>query len=1376
MHTNIGLHFEDVGFAVTDIHKTLKNLANNGFDKVAATGLGIFTQYEQVKDTVSELQGKNPDFKMEIIPAIKCYFEDENHTLCFIAKDYEGYKSLCKMITKSNEFGTLIASESKKLTQNKPIITLKILQEYAKKGHLLLTTSDETGYFSKELTKQYLLQQDTQELKKALDHIEIPPYGAFSYSDLSLIIQHWQYNKSIKKPTKASINSAEKYFKKTNDRSLLNVLENQIAQYEIAHAFVERYENLVTIAKKTIKEYESLQDDYMKLTEELHNLSNVKEQSIQMYQSLCDILGADNVCIELQYHGKEIEKEIIKELIQFGTEVNGQFVIGNSTRIGTTKQAEDLQEEILRLTIAHYDANREEGLTNLDHPEEYCIKTEDDLKQSFQPILSTILPESETFLEAAIQNTEKKMDECLIIEPEQPNHYPQFCEDENATFIELCQKGIAWRFPNRFPNQEYEKRLQHEIQIITSMGYAGYHLIVQDYLQYGRLLGYLDEEEVANAPLSIDELEKYLKDNNVPHYGVGIGPGRGSAAGSLCCYLLGITDLDPIRNGLIFERFLNPERVSMPDIDSDFRPQVRLKAREYVTHKYGEQNVCEIVTKAYQGPSGCMHIAARYIAAKQNMTITDEAIKTFNNKHWDAVANKLSKKFQAYIEDDYELFKKDNQSQLSEEEHQILDYIPILNGLFTGYSQHAAGVIISKDNISDEIPLMWNQSSQSMQTQCAMASAEAKGYLKMDFLGLRNLTTISNAVKHNVNPNDRTDICLDVNKRDTQMLSDPAVYKKIFSTGMTQGVFQFESLGMKQMLKNFQPESFEDIVLLVAAYRPGPLNYIPEMIAQKWYRKDPEHYISRISKIYPESSYPNLYPTPKSTLSLNNATLQSILAPTYGCPIYQEQIMQIFQQMAGYSLGRADEVRRAMSKKKEEKLRHETENFIYGNQKEIEQAKEKLEALKNELATEQNISKREKLQAEIHQFKIPDEIEGCIKKQGITEKEAMDLFNGMIDFAKYGFNKSHAAAYAVVAVETAWLKLYRTLDFYISALNNWKKRDELPAYAAEMAQFTNIKILPPSLYHKDNIFTAENGNIRFPIKKAKNMQIDMNTIVPATSLQEFIAKNPKVSNTKLKKLIELGCFNQCWYFSNDKFQQYEIYRTNHSVKAMKQWVDENYDTIYKYYNLKSLIKSDTSKQKDFDAIKDILNQKVLCDFPKGQPIVPVAHTNLDILEERNTEYDLTNHVFSMEKDLKIIRGYRNQNTFKTLQDTTEESLPIPVTIVSLGSSRTTKNGKEFIPVTLMDRDGRIAIRRFPISIEGELKGIGTNQASHKLYGIMNLTKSEYFLNQFKMVKDYPKPQQSTTIDYSDSLLQESFQQNNPMIEHQEKYYGEELER
>ena len=1316
---NMGVHFEDAGYAVTEIDKTIKNLIRAGYKKVAITGLSTFSAYEDVLSEVKHIKESNQDLQLDIIPGIQCYFEEEGKYITLIAKDYEGYLELSKIITEANELGTIIENPNNQ-SANHPVIYMDNLRRNIKPGHMILNISGQNNVFSSLLSGDYMaLKNDINSLEERLSNLyKIDEENFISYDDIDDLIRYYDTLSTIKRPLKKEYTFAERYFKETDDSSLIDEYNNKLSAYEHAKEDMKQLDGYISELRKIHRTNAKYNNQLLEKMEALENYSDAKQiqDATSLYLDFEEIFGKDNICFELQSHNNKEEKEIIEKLTEFAYSMQGDnpnFVVGNETRIGVLSNDNDMDFEIMRLGMSRFlyeDKERKNKKDNIYVPinqlqplKEYCIKTEDELQKDITNELKDKYENAGDIVNKAIKRTDALLNSCYIEPHEQENHYPKYCDDENSEFEKRCIAGISWRFPNGFPSKEYEERLQYELNVIKSMGYAGYHLIVQDYLEYSRLLGYLTDEQIEEAPLTIPELEKYIEDNNIDRIGVGIGPGRGSAVGSLCCYLLGITDVDPIEQGLLFERFLNTERVSMPDIDSDFAPTVRYKAIDYVKNKYGAKNICQIMTKQYDHEKGSIRDANRYIieskiykAKQAHADVYDEEIDDKElekiKKECEKITNNLIKEYEAYekkaenenLQKGLKGFLAFNENSLSIQQKNIINHAIYIDNMFTGYGKHAAGVIISKDCVGDAMPLMLNSNSKMMQTQCQMASAEEKGYLKMDFLGLRNLSVITDATKYPFKKEDKTDVLQNAAKRDIEVLKDKEVYEKIFSKGLTQGVFQFESAGMKNYLKALQPESFDDIVLLNAAYRPGPMDFIPEIIERKKWEKG-----GRVGE------------PPKSTISLRNDTLDDILKNTYGCPIYQEQIMQIFQRMAGYSLGRADEVRRAMSKKKEEKLAKERENFIYGNAKEIEAAKQHLEHLKEKL-TNTTGTEALAIQSEINDFKIPKEIAGCVKLQGITAEEANKLFDQMMPFAKYGFNKSHAVAYSVVAVETAWLKLHRTKDFYCSALNHWKDRNEVTAYAAEMSNF-DIKLLPPRLDNKSAEFTVEEDGIRFPIIKANNFDKNFN-VVPDTTLQGFIKKNPELSQTRIESLIKLGCFDACWDLKEPHLSM-EKQRIGENRHAQINWLKTYYKTVNSCANLEISINSGllsendvTKKQKELNdklselmsaAVKDIKEVKI----PGQLKVTPLKHSISEIFEERKWEFDFTCHTFGVDDDFEIIKKYSNHNNYDTLMKNETLLVNTPCVVLSVSDEQYTKTNKLFYNIQLMDRNGNIFFRR-----------------------------------------------------------------------------------
>ena len=597
---------------------------------------------------------------------------------------------------------------------------------------------------------------------------------------------------------------------------------------------------------------------------------------------------------------------------------------------------------------------------------------------------------------------------------------PRFDVPEGYTAWEylnkLCREGLERLYDP--VTEELKERLDYELNTIRTMGYVDYFLIVWDFIKFAR-----DHE-------------------------IMVGPGRGSAAGSLVSYTLGITQLDPMRYQLLFERFLNPERVTMPDIDVDFCFERRQEVIDYVTRKYGKDRVVQIVTfgtlaargvirdvgRVLDMPYAQVDSIAKMIPTELNITI-DKAL-TMNHEL-------------------KELYESDD------EVHYLIDMSRRLEGLPRHTSMHAAGVVISQKPVDEYVPLS-RASDGTLVTQFTMTTLEELGLLKMDFLGLRTLTVIQNAVHLAERSSGQK---IDISAID---YNDPKVLEMIGS-GKTEGVFQLESGGMKNFMKELKPKSLEDIIAGISLYRPGPMDFIPQYIK---------------GKNHPE------------TVTYDTPLLKPILEQTYGCIVYQEQVMQIVQALAGYSLGRADLLRRAMSKKKAAVMEKERESFVYGNPE--------------------------------------DGVPGCVNN-GISEKIANKIYDEMIDFAKYAFNKSHAAAYAVVSYQTAWLKYYYPVEFMAalmtSCIDNPGKVAEYILNSRQMG----ISILPPDVNQSEGIFTVEGKSIRYgmsaikgigkPVMEAVTREREENG--PFVSLQDFAGRmtGKEINKKTVENFIKSGAFD-----------------------------------------------------------------------------------------------------------------------------------------------------------------------------------------------------------------------------------------------------------
>lgn len=625
----------------------------------------------------------------------------------------------------------------------------------------------------------------------------------------------------------------------------------------------------------------------------------------------------------------------------------------------------------------------------------------------------------------AIENTVKIAEKCNVEFEFGHTILPNYdVPEEYAThydyFKKLCDDGIKKRYGEN-PSQEILDRAAYELKIISQMGYVDYYLIVWDYINYAKSVG------------------------------IPVGPGRGSGAGSILAYAIGITDIDPMKYNLLFERFLNPERISMPDFDVDFCYERRGEVIDYVERKYGKDHVSQIITFGTMSA----RMVIRDVGRALDMPYAE----------CDKLAKMIPNELHITIKKAMEQNKELRDLYESEDEiHKMLDIAMALEGMPRQASTHACGIVITKEPVDTYVPLYVRDGQIS--TQFIMTTLEELGLLKMDFLGLRTLTVIQDAINL-VKENRGIDVEFDKD------MNDPKVYK-LWQNGESVGIFQFESQGMTNFMKELKPDCLEDIIAGVSLYRPGPMDQIPRYIKNK---KDPEN---------AEYTHPSLIP---------------ILKVTYGCMVYQEQVMQIVRDLAGYSLGRADLVRRAMGKKKLDVMAKEREYFIHGQTDE-----------------DGNVV-----------------IKGCIRN-GIDEASANKIFDEMAEFAKYAFNKSHAAAYAVVSYRTAYLKAYYPEEFMAATLNSFLGNlDKIPMYIDECKRL-NINILKPDINKSFTKFTVDNGKIRFGLGSVKNVGIAaVNAIVKEReengtyeSFTDFCErmKNETVNKKCIESLIRAGAFDE----------------------------------------------------------------------------------------------------------------------------------------------------------------------------------------------------------------------------------------------------------
>ena len=728
-----------------------------------------------------------------------------------------------------------------------------------------------------------------------------------------------------------------------------------------------------------------------------------------------DIFGKDNYFLELQDHGILEQKTVNQQLLRLSDELGVDLVCTNDVHY---TYADDVEAHDILLCIQTGKKKSDEDRMRYEGGQ-YFLKSPEEMADLFK------------YAPQALENTEKIAKRCNVTFEFGVTKIPSFPVPKGYTswtyLKELCENGLHKRYPVfkgekdencKLSGEELEDRLNYELNTIKSMGYIEYFLIVWDFIHFAKSSG------------------------------IAVGPGRGSAAGSIVSYCLEITDIEPMRYNLIFERFLNPERVSMPDIDVDFCIERRQEVIDYVGRKYGKDHVAQIVTFGTLKAKGVIRDVARVLDMPYAQA--DAIAKMIpNDLHMTLdIALKQSKELRDLYEGDSDV-------------KYLIDMSKRLEGLPRHASMHAAGVVICGKPVDEYVPLS-RASDGSITTQYIMTTLEELGLLKMDFLGLRNLTVIQNALRF-IKKNRGLDI--DLNKID---YSDKNVLHYI-GTGNTEGIFQLESSGMKSFMKELKPESLEDIIAGISLYRPGPMDFIPKYIEGK---------------------------NNADSVTYDCPQLESILEPTYGCIVYQEQVMQIVRDLAGFSLGRSDLLRRAMSKKKADVMAKERKVFVYGDESE--------------------------------------NIKGCVNN-GISEAIANKIYDEMTDFAQYAFNKSHAAAYAVVTYQTAYLKYYYTAEFMAAMLSSVMDMTDKVAEYVYSCRSMGIKILPPDINEGESGFSAKGDSIRYGLTAIKNVgKAVIDNIVAEREargiykdLEDFISRTAPfgVNKRAIENFIKAGAFD-----------------------------------------------------------------------------------------------------------------------------------------------------------------------------------------------------------------------------------------------------------
>ena len=743
--------------------------------------------------------------------------------------------------------------------------------------------------------------------------------------------------------------------------------------------------------------------------------------------ALADIFGPEHFYLELQDHGIPEQTPVNQGIMRLARETGLPLVVTNDAHYLRREDAK-MQDVLLCVQTGKTvdDPNRMKFET-----EEFYLKSEDELKSLFPGC------------QEAFDNTQRIADRCNLEFVFNEYHLPSFPVPEGYTneeyFRKLCMDGFRERYPDA--PDSYKERLEYEIGVISRMGYVNYYLIVWDFI-------------------------RYAKESGIP-----VGPGRGSGAASIVAYCMHITEVDPMKYALIFERFLNPERVSMPDFDTDFCQERRGEVIEYVMSKYGADHVAQIATFGTMAARGAIRDVGRAL--------------NFSYAQTDVVAKLVPTTLHITLKEALEASPQLKEMYDTDEKvKELIDTAMSLEGMPRNTSTHAAGVVITADPVCSYVPLSKND--DTIVTQYTMTTIEELGLLKMDFLGLRNLTVIEDA-QQQIRKKDPT---FDISKVPDD---DPATFQML-AEGKTQGVFQLESAGITGVCVNMKPTSIEDMTAIVALYRPGPMDSIPKFIANKLDHK----------KI--------TYKTPH---------LEPILKVTYGCIVYQEQVIEIFRSLGGYTMGQADNIRRAISKKKMKVIESERKVFVYGDEKQG--------------------------------------IPGCIHK-GISEAVAQSIYDEIVDFANYAFNKAHAVCYAVVSYQTAYLKCHYPHEYMAalmtSVLDNAMK---ISGYIAECKEL-GIATLPPDINHSEDHFTVENGAIRFGMGAVKNVGRGLIRSMaakraeggPFLSLEDFLQRmGDELNKRAVENFIKCGAMDCFGHHRSELLAVYDAMMDSISASRKK---------------------------------------------------------------------------------------------------------------------------------------------------------------------------------------------------------------------------------
>jgi len=878
------------------------------------------------------------------------------------------------------------------------------------------------------------------------------------------------------------------------------------------------------------------------------------------------IFGDGNFYLEMQMNDIENQNLVNQGLIRLSKETSLPLIATNDVHF---LRREDARAHEILLCIQTGKTINDDDRLRFATGEVY-LKSPEEMWEQFKN-----MPE-------AVENTIKVAQECNVELEFRTLHLPEFKvpgDTEPFEYLKsLCFGGLMKRY-GESPSPDKVERLEYELSVIRQMGYVDYFLIVWDFI-------------------------RFAKDNKIA-----VGPGRGSAAGSLASYCLGITNIDPLKYNLLFERFLNPERVSMPDIDIDFCFERRQEVIDYVVEKYGSDRVAQIITFGTMAARAVIRDVGRALDMPYNEV--------------DAVAKMIPFQIGMNIEKALNINPELKELYEGDEKvRELIDTARLLEGLPRHASTHAAGVVISKEPITEYVPLQKNE--DSITTQFTMGLLEELGLLKMDFLGLRTLTVIRDTLALVEKNYDKS---IDIYGLD---MDDPEVFKLI-SEGKTSGIFQLESAGMTQFMKELQPESLEDIIAGISLYRPGPMDQIPRYMRNK---NNP------------------------GEIRYDHPLLENILNVTYGCMVYQEQVMQIVRDLGGYSMGRSDLVRRAMSKKKMSVMEQERQNFVYG----------------------------------ITDGEGRVIVNGAIRN-GVDERTANRIFDEMTDFASYAFNKSHAAAYAVIAYQTAWLKRYYPVEFMAASLNSFLGNSGKVSEYVHECRTMGIEVLPPDINESDVKFTVIKGKIRFGMAAVKNAGENAIAGIIAErqrggafkSFRDFCERmdSRDINKRCIESLIKCGAFDSLGIYRSKLVAVYE--KLIDGIQSIRK---RNTDGQLSLFEFPSGDESTDTVQEEYPDIseypsKELLSmeKEMLGLYISGHPLseyeeelnASVTASSLDLNAAANGEEDAADGLKNVRDGMRVTVGG----------------------IITAKKTKTTKNNNLMAFLTLEDLFGSMEVIVFP---------------------------------------------------------------------------------